>query len=208
MSNNKRSDSQARRLEDLWQGNFGDSYMRRNLHTSEHRGPFWNEIFRTFHVTSILEIGCNLGANLQWITSLIPPRNVFGIDINKNALSELHRNQPKINVVWCPARDLPFTDQRFDLVFTMGVLIHQPEESLPLVMSEIVRCAKRYILCAEYYSKNTKEVVYHGLSGALFKRNYVTIYKNLFPELTLVKQGFLSKKYGWDDVTYWVFEIS
>jgi hypothetical protein len=28
----------------------------------------------------------------------------------------------------------------------------------------------------------------------------------LFPELHLLQQGFLSREEGWDDVTYWLFE--
>ena len=28
----------------------------------------------------------------------------------------------------------------------------------------------------------------------------------LFPELRLVKRGFLGKDAGWDDVTWWLFE--
>jgi SAM-dependent methyltransferase len=42
-----------------------------------------------------------------------------------------------------PARELPFRDAWFDLVFTVGLLIHIPEESLPLVMSEVVRTIHR-----------------------------------------------------------------
>ena len=32
--------------------------------------------------------------------------------------------------ILAPARSLPFDDREFELIFTMGVLIHQPEESL------------------------------------------------------------------------------
>jgi spore coat polysaccharide biosynthesis protein SpsF len=91
------------------------------------------------------------------------------------------------------------------MTFTMGVLIHQPENALPLVMAEVVRCSKKYVFCAEYFSETEVEVPYHEQHGALFKRNYGKLYEDLFPELVLVEQGFLSREEGWDDVTFWVF---
>jgi hypothetical protein len=94
------------------------------------------------------------------------------------------------------------------MVFTFGVLIHQAESSLPQVMTEIVRCARRYVLCGEYYAEDMTEVPYRGQSGALFKRDYGRIYLEMFPELSLLKQGFLGRDEGWDNITYWLFEKS
>jgi len=206
MSKNQEKNAEAIRLESLWNSDFGDDYVHRNQTVGEHRGPFWEMILNEFPSQSMLEVGCNIGANLQWIASYIPPHQVYGIDVNKKALRELRERVPDVNALWCPARELPFRDRWFDLVFSMGVLIHQPESTLPLVMSEIVRCSKKYVLCVEYHSEETVELPYRGQSGALFKRNYLQIYQDLFPELELRKQGFLSRDEGWDDVTYWMFE--
>ncbi|MBC8505211.1 MAG: methyltransferase domain-containing protein [Anaerolineales bacterium] len=206
MSNIQENPAETLRLENLWDSDFGDDYVERNQSVGEHRRPFWEIILSEFPSQSVLEIGCNIGANLQWIASLIPPQNVYGIDVNRRALLQIRNRVPDINSLWCPARELPFRDRWFDLTFTMGVLIHQPESTLPLVMSEIVRCSNKYVLCVEYYSEETAEMPYRGQTGALFKRNYLHIYQELFPELELIKQGFLSRDEGWDDVTYWMFE--
>ena len=198
--------AEATRLEQLWAGEFGDAYLERNRAAGDKRGPFWEKILTELDAETILEVGCNVGANLRWIASLRPPQQVYGLDINLKALNELRRNFPGINSLWSPGRELPFRDRWFDLVFTMGVLIHQPETTLSLVMAEIVRCSRHYILCGEYFAEQTTEVTYHGKSGALFKRDYGNLYKELFPELHLIRQGFLSRDMGWDDVTYWIFE--
>ncbi len=150
-------------------------------------------------------MGCNLGANLRWIAQRVPPSEVYGIDVNQKALDQL-RAVVSVNAVHATARELPFRDGWFDLVFTMGVLIHQPPETLPLVMSEIVRTSRRWVLCGEYFSAEPTEVAYRGQTGALFKRDYGELYQRLFPALTLRKQGFLGQGEGWDDVTWWVFE--
>lgn len=199
--------SETQRLEALWSGEFGNEYVTRNLSAARGRQPFWQMILAEFPVRNLLEVGCNIGANLCWIAERIPKRDVYGVDINEKALEELRRGLPGVNAVWSPARELPFRDKWFDLVFTTGVLIHQPPDTLPLVMAEIVRCSRRYILCGEYYAEELTEVPYRGQIGALWKRDFGSLYQQLFPELVLRKTGFLPRdEGGWDDVTYWLME--
>ena len=172
----------------------------------DQRGAFWHDLLQEFPVRSALEVGCNCGANLRWLAAAIAPERVYGVDVNAAALRELRKLLPDINTLLVPARELPFRDQWFELVFTCGVLIHQPEETLPLVMSEIVRCSSRFVLCAEYFAEQTIEVPYRDQTGALFKRNYGALYQRWFPNLRLRKHDFLGKDQSWDDVTYWLFE--
>jgi spore coat polysaccharide biosynthesis protein SpsF len=196
---------EARRLEALWAGDFGDDYVDRNTDFS-HREPFWNAIVARTSCSSVLEVGCNIGGNLEWLSRHIPATSVYGIDINRKALEVLHRRVPGVNALSGPARDLPFRDRLFDLVFTMGVLIHQPDATLPLVMSEMVRCSRRWLLCGEYFADESTPIVYRGHEGALFKRDYGALFAELFPELVPRDSGFLGRADGWDDVTWWLFE--
>jgi len=197
---------EATRLEELWSGAFGDAYVERNRQAGDVRRPFWDALLQEFPARSVLEVGCNLGANLRWIAARVGAENTFGVDINAQALVALQGILPGVNSCLAPARNLPFRDRWFDMVFTVGVLIHQPESTLPLVMAEIVRCSRRYVLCGEYHADQTTEVPYREQQGALFKRNYTRLYQELFPELRLRKQGFLSRADGWDDVTWALFE--
>lgn len=196
----------ADRPEQLWSGDFGDAYTDRNQAAGARRNRFWAALLDEFPAKRVLEVGCNLGANLRWIAMRVPPTRVYGVDVNGKALRELRRALPAVNAVWSRARSLPFRDRAFEMVFTMGVLIHQLPETLPIIMGEIVRCTDRFVLCGEYYAPEPTEVPYRGQSGALFKRDFGGLYQQLFPELRLRKQGFLSRLEGWDDVTYWVFE--
>lgn len=198
----------ARRLESLWQGSFGDAYTERNAAAAAKREPFWRGILGNYPCERVLEVGCNLGANLQWIARFIPPNAVYGVDINEGALERVRGALPGVNAVWSKARELPFRDSYFDLVFTCGVLIHQPPDTLPEVMNEIVRCSRRYILAAEYYAETPEEIPYRGQQGALFKADFGAIYRKRYPALRLLKQGNLTKEDGWDNVTYWLFEKS
>ena len=200
--------SDAERLEEVWRGEFGDEYTQRNANAANGRGPFWEAMLARCRPASVLEVGCNVGANLHWLAEGMAPRDVHGVDVNESALRELRGRLAGVNAVWARARALPFRDAHFDLTFTTGVLIHQSPETLPLVMGELVRCSRRYVLCGEYYADTLTEVPYRGQEGALYKRDWGALYRALFPELREVDRGFLASgpESSWDDVTWWLFE--
>jgi pseudaminic acid biosynthesis-associated methylase len=197
---------EATRLESLWAGEFGDAYVARNAVLDERRAAFWRSLLASAPIETVLEVGCGQGGNLRPIASILEPPDVWGIDVNAEAIERSRRNAPGTNAVHSVARNLPFRDDWFDLVFTVGVLIHQPEDSLHGVMAEIVRCARRFVLWGEYRSEQTEEVPYRGASGALFKRDYGQIYAALFPRLTVRAEGFLGPEEGFDQVTWQLLE--
>jgi pseudaminic acid biosynthesis-associated methylase len=205
-SSGESTDSEARRLEELWSGSFGTAYAQRNDPTTFDRSPFWETLLKTYPAERILEVGCNTGANLYAIAATRGPSELVGVDVSQEALRQLRVNLPEVDALFARARELPFRDGWFDLAFTTGVLIHQPDESLRLVMSELVRVSRRYVLCGEYYAADRLEVDYRGERGALFKRDYGRIYVEEFPELRVVERGFLARADGWDDVTWWLLE--
>jgi pseudaminic acid biosynthesis-associated methylase len=197
----------AARLEGLWSGDFGDDYVERNRAASEGRRPFWEHVLGKVEAASALEIGCNVGGNLRWLAELLGAENVAGVDVNERALEVVRSEIPGVDARVASARELPFADASFDLVFTTGVLIHQSPEELPRVMDEIVRTSRRYVLCGEYRADELEEVPYRGQRGALYKQDYGRLYQDRYPQLRLLEEGFLPKSEGvWDDVTYWVFE--
>lgn len=193
--------TEARRLESLWAGEFGDAYIARNPVLHEHRAPFWESLVARHDIRSVLEVGCGQGGNLMRITPLVDPEMIWGVDVNATAVERARHNAPGTNVVRSAARDLPFRDGFVDLVYTVGVLIHQPDDALPQVMAEIVRCAGRFVLWCEYYAPATEEIPYHGERGTLFRRDYGAIYGSLFPALTVVEEGYLEDE-GWDRGTW------
>lgn len=198
--------TQATELETMWAGDFGSAYNERNRTLDERRGAFWTNLVETHGIRSVLEIGCGQGGNLKPIAAVLDPHDVWGVDINEDAVAIARTHAPGINVVASRARRLPFRDGLVDLAFTCCVLIHQPETTLPIVMAEIVRCSGRYVLWAEYHASTTEEVSYHGKSGALYRRDYASIYRELFPELRPIQDGYLGPDDGFDRVTWALLE--
>jgi hypothetical protein len=75
------------------------------------------------------------------------------------------------------------------------------------MVDEIVRCADRFVLWAEYHAEETEEVPYHGERGALFRRDYGAVYSARHPELTVVEEGFLDRAAGFDRVTWQLLAV-
>lgn len=194
--------TEAERLEKLWAGDFGTAYTHRNRGGFTRRKDFWLRLCTEFKPRSVLEVGCNACGNLKWVE---PHAEAFGVDVNRKALEGAKMAWPALNLNYGKARDLPFKDGFFDLVFTCGVLIHQPTESLREVMAEIVRCSRRYVLAIEYFGSERTEVPYRKEDGALFKDNYGLIYQNEF-KLKVVEDGGVGVADGFDDCTYWLME--
>ena len=200
--------SEAERLEKLWASNFGSDYTARNemvrnefLGIADIRIDFWSKLTGKYKPSRVLEVGCGSGRNLNCITIAT---DVYGIDVNQYALQCATENVNGF-IQYGLAKDIQYKDGFFDLVFTCGVLIHQPEESLLQVMSEIVRCSRKYVLCMEYFSETREEVPYRDQTGALFRDNYGKRYLDSF-KLKLIETGFLDKEQGFDRVTYWLME--
>lgn len=194
----------AERLENLWGDAFGDSYTVRNSDGFFLRKDFWIQIGTTYKPSTVLEVGCNAGNNLKYLGSA-SKAECYGLDINKSALRKARIAMPGLNLVYGKARDLPFKDRYFDLAFTCGVLIHQPADSLRKVMSEVVRVSKRYVLCLEYFRPVRTVIPYRGEKEALFGDDYAGIYQREF-KLNKLEDGFLTKKDGFDNVTWTVLE--
>lgn len=198
------SPGEAERLEQLWGEDFGDAYTVRNQDGFYLRKDFWAKIAKATTPATVLEVGCNSGNNLKYLGSA-SKAECYGIDINKSALRKSRITMPGLNLIYGKARELPFKDNLFDLVFTCGVLIHQPEESLYEVMAGVVRCSKKYVLALEYFRPTRSVIPYRGENAALFGDDYAGIYQKEF-HLRQIDSGLLKKDQGFDGVTWSLME--
>ena len=192
---------------DFWRGRFGDEYIERNSDDFDESFKKKFGITRTLlnkqflskldRNTRILEVGCNIGKQLSLLNA-IGFDNLWGIEINKKALDIAKQNK-NINVIFGSATDIPFKDGFFDLVFTSGVLIHIPPDSLDTVMSEMHRATGRYIWGFEYFSEKLEEIEYRGNKNKLWKNDFSSLFLSKFSDLSLVKSEKI-KYIGSDNV--------
>jgi len=190
---------EAARLEQLWNGTFGDAYVSRNTGAGGGRGPFWSWHAERFPAKRVVEIGCNVGANLRHFVDVVEPNGLWGVDINEIALTQARAALPTVNIGWAAARELPFRDDFFDLTLSVALLIHQPSSTLGDAIDELVRCSRRFITVIEYTAPEVVEVNYRGQTGAFFKRPFGDVIAQRHPTLELTHRQDVTKADGFDD---------
>ena len=193
---------------DFWKGEFGDSYVERNVVAADDRVPFFSRILqRTYGVASVCELGANKGHNLQAVGSLSPNFELVGVDVNRRAV-EIMAADSRIKSHCSPIQE--FDPRRtFDLVFICAVLIHIGPQDLPAVYRKLYDLSSRYVLINEYFNPTPMELNYRGHTEKLFKRDFGGEFWDLFPkQVRLVDYGFVWKRIepAWDDTTWWLFE--
>lgn len=124
--------------------------------------------------SSILEIGCNVGRNLNclYINGF---RELHGIEINEEAIQLLKQTYPQmaslIKIYNAPVEDVigKLQEGQFDIIFTMAVLEHIHTSS-EWIFSYIVRTTNNYLITIEDE---------RGVSWRHFPRDYKKVFEPL-----------------------------
>lgn len=164
--------------EEFWRGEFGVSYTSRNKDIDwRARIPFWRDIIDRTKARSILEVGSNVGSNLKAIRAVNPMIAAWGCDINQAAIEEA--GDDGLSVVNASLFDLKteWPDGGFDLVATVGVLIHVAPADLPRAMDSIISVSKRYALAVEYADETEVMVPYREHTERLWRRPFGKLYE-------------------------------
>lgn len=191
----------------VWEGEFGDEYTNRNVVDWRARLPLFQDMLRALPLRRILEVGCNRGHNLISLLHLLgEDAEVVGVEPNPYARALAKASRPTVEVLAGNSYALPFRDAAFDLALTWGVLIHVPLWYLSVALKEIVRVARRYILAVEYFAERETPILYRGRDDLLWKRNFLRHYRDQFPNLQLLREGFWRKEQAADGVNWWLLE--
>lgn len=189
----------------IWKSEFGDRYTDRNAHDPESRITAFKKMITDLNIKRILEVGSNMGNNLITL-SKIGDYELIGIEPNKYAIKNGRSRSDSISIIEGTGFAVPFVDSYFDLVFTVGVLIHIASENLPKIINEMYRVSNKYILIAEYHADEEKKIEYRGHDNLLFKRDFKKAFLDRKSDLKCIKEGFWSKKDGFDNCTWHLFE--
>lgn len=197
--------------EAFWQGDFGNDYVERNRGAAQvaSNTAFFSKVLSdTQPVTSILELGSNIGLNLIALHRLLPTVQLSAVEINQKAADQCQAALPQVELHVTSILEFA-PDRKWDLVFTKGVLIHIHPDRLPAVYDLMYRSSARYILVAEYYNPAPVEVPYRGHAGVLFKRDFAGEMMERFPSLSLAQYGFVYRRdpnFPQDDLTWFLLQ--
>lgn len=202
--------------EKFWEGDFGDEYTQRKKshegYLASNISLFARALKQTEKIDSVLELGANVGSNLQAINQLLPRAQLEGVEINQNSANQLKKwmKATDINYACYHGSIFDFDPQKtYDLVLLKTVLIHINPEKLADLYKKIHMLSAKYIIIAEYYNPVPVEVLYRGHKDKLFKRDFCGEMLQAFPDLILVDYGFvyhLDQNFPQDDVNWFLLE--
>jgi len=197
--------------QEFWSKQYADEYRKKNSTFNLDLGiKGWAEMLKgTSDVNSILECGCNIGRNINFLNFLMPEANKSIIEISPDAYNFVTREYKLERAFNGPIVEADFEHGSFDLTFTSGVLIHIHPNDLLSNMTKVHQLSSRYILMGEYFNRTPVMIEYQGQKDKLFKRDFGKLFMENF-DVKLVDYGFLwghiYDPAGFDDFTWWLFE--
>jgi pseudaminic acid biosynthesis-associated methylase len=197
--------------EQFWAKTYASDYIKKNSSFDLKKGiEAWNKMsLQIPNIKNILECGCNIGKNLNCLNRVYPQAKKSIIEISKPAYDHVLKTYNVKNAYNGSIISSNFSLNYFDLVFTMGVLIHISPKNLIANMKKMFDYSNKYILIGEYFNRQPTTIIYQGLSNKLFKCDFGKIFINNF-NVKLIDYGFLwghlYDNAGFDDITWWLFE--
>ena len=198
--------------EEFWAGDFGTEYSRRNIGSqlvSGNLNLFNKALVGVGRINSVLEFGPNIGLNLRALGLLFPSAALTGVEINRDAASELEKIVGKENVHNASFLQSKQTWHAADLVLVKGVLIHVNPELLDIAYQRIYDATRKWILLCEYYNPTPVSITYRGHTDRLFKRDFAGDMLDRFSTLRLVNYGFAYHRdaaFPQDDISWFLLE--
>ena len=189
---------------------YAEDYIKKNAEFDAILGvQAWEKMLAsTSGITSLLECGCNIGRNIDSLDRLLPSASKSIIEISKPAfdfVSNRHALAQKFNGSILESS----LEGSFDLVYTMGVLIHINPDELLANLQKAYDYSSKYLLFGEYFNRTPIMLDYQGQKNRLLKRDFGKLVIENFP-VKLLDYGFLwghiYDAAGFDDVTWWMFE--
>jgi SAM-dependent methyltransferase len=158
------------------------------------RSKFFVRQLENYSFDSIFEVGCMSGRNLFYIQKAFPDTKISGLDINSKAI-KYARNKLNLNkeLLCMNLHNMDDIKEKFDVVFSSGVLIHVVVDDLENVVEKMIRRSNKYIMHIEQLGPN--EVAagpkhlnpkYKVSDQVQFNIDLLPIYRNLGYELKVI----------------------
>lgn len=107
--------------------------------------------------SSILDMGCGKAFLLYEIKKLLPDARISGFDISEYAIANAKEEIRDALFIYDAASPLPFGDDEFDLVISLGTFHNLHIHELSVALREMERVAKQGFLMLESY-RNEQEL--------------------------------------------------
>jgi hypothetical protein len=127
------------------------------------RSKWFAKELKKYEFSSIFEVGMYNGRNLKYIHDEFPDVKLGGLDVNEAALDFAKEVLP-------PNTEFNLTDainmdtyNKYDIVFTHGVLMHIPPAGISKVIDGCIKKAKKYVIHLE--RRGNRNYILRGPEG-------------------------------------------
>ena len=158
-----------------------------------HRQWLMEQLDVLWPFSSVLEIGCGYGPNVQLLATRFPTIEVMGLDINPIAVHEGNAGLAQLGIeharlILGKADDLSqFTDRSIDVVFTDATLLYIGPDKIRQVIAEMRRVSRKALLFVEFHysghARDRKALGVHTRDG--WVRDYRKILNHFFSDDTI-----------------------
>ena len=166
-------------LENYWKQNTRREYLARNICALN-------------SISSVIEMGCNVGSNLYAIHKINPDIRLAGVDINELAvhygLQKFCAEDIQADLKTMSLYDIDrIPEKSYDVVFTSAVLMHLPPDNLNTILKNFKRIACKFVIHLELHAFSKSEYLYYKkLAQKKFRdrwcRDYFMAYNEIFEE--------------------------
>ena len=156
------------------------------------------ETIKRINPNKIIEIGAGSGTDVIVLHKL--KFDITYSDFSEIALKKFKDRNPNIKAVKCDICNMPFADNSFDLVFSLGLLEHFNEKDRKKAIKEMFRISKKYVLI-DVPQKFSPRVIYKKILIFLnkwpFGKEIEFSYHQLVREIKyLIKDIKVIERYG------------
>jgi pseudaminic acid biosynthesis-associated methylase len=198
--------------EQFWSDTYAQDYIAKNSAFDRVKGvEGWTKMLAKAErpIDSVLECGCNIGRNIDFLGEVLPEAQRSIIEVSKPAYAFVTDRFAFDRSYNGTILESDFAPASFDLAFTIGVLIHIHPDNLLANMRKMFDYSRRYVLIGEYFNRTPVMLEYQGEQDRLFKCDFGKLFLENHA-VDLIDYGFLwGYEYdaaGFDDITWWLFE--
>ena len=116
---------------------------------------FITDLTMSLRCTSVLEIGCGTGIDLQKFQESF---EVYGLDLNDYALDIARKNLPNVNFKKGDITKIPYEDSSIDFIFTHKLLNYLDDETLDAGVAEMFGVSRKYIVNCELFGESEEQI--------------------------------------------------
>ena len=170
-------------------------YAKKSSNWQNYKYKNFEKFFSFFlnkKIKYMLDIGCGNG---DFLENFLKNKKIkkFGVEPSLPTINLCKKRHPNINFKKAFSHNLPFPDNKFDLVNIWSVLHWIDRNYYMQSLGESIRVAKKYLMVMDYFPKVEHKVKYKHKKGFFtFKTDFDRI---------LVSSGILIKKF---EINYFV----